>query len=223
MKRLILSIALLTLCAFCTSAQAGVTYSFTNITNNNTANAAIGEAQLFVDVGDAGGGYVSFIFRNTGPEASFISDIYFKDGSLLGIAGLQDVDDNFGGAYGDPNVDFSPGAGPILPGGGSEWKVTNGFIVDSASPDSDGSNKDGVDPGEWLGIFFGLQPGRTFNNVIEDLASTELQIGIHVQGFDIEGGSESFVNNGVIPAPGAILLGSIGVCLVGWLRRRRAL
>ena len=47
------------------SAASAVTLGFSNITGNNATDAAIGEAQLSVDVTDAGGGLVDFKFNNT--------------------------------------------------------------------------------------------------------------------------------------------------------------
>ena len=219
MKKLISATVVIVLTMFCAAAQANVTYSFQHIAEvgdgpAELANGAIGEAQMFVNVSDPGGNQVLFTFTNTGPFASSITDIYFDDANLL--AAIASIDDSL------PGVSFSNPAVPSnLPGANNlaiPFVTTAGLSVDSDPPPM----PNGVNPGEFLGVTFGLESGRNFGSVIEDLASGNLRIGIHVQGFE-NGGSEAFVNNGVIPAPGAISLVGLGVVVVGWLRARKTL
>ena len=205
------------------SGMAAVTLTFDNITGNNLGDAAIGEAQLSVVVDDPNGtmdlnaDQVLFTFQNAGPDASSITDVYFDDGSLLGIADLIDADDNGG----DPGVDFSEGASPgNLPGGNNanpSFQATAGFTADSDPP----AQPNGVNPGETLGIIFDLQGTQTLADVYDELATGELRIGIHVQGF-ASGGSESFVNNPVPePSQYALLAAGLGLAIV-FRRRQKA-
>jgi hypothetical protein len=129
---------------------------------------------------------------------------------------LIDVDDNGGMA----GVDFSQGASPgNLPSANSadpDFQATAGFLADSDPP----VQPNGVNPGEELGIVFDLQSGGTFADVLSELATGELRIGIHVQGF-AGGGSESLISNSnPIPAPGAFVLASMGLGMLGLWRRR---
>ena len=211
------------------SAQSQAeTYGFRAITNNSVADAAIGEAQLFVDVTDGGNGRVSFLFMNLGPAASSIADIYFDDGALLG-SDMQLFPLTSG-------VDFSQFADPKkLPSGNTvNFNTSAGLSADSNPP----AQPNGVNPGEKLEITFGLKEDVLFSDILEAMAlslanpgvdmTDGLRIGIHVQGF-ADGQSESFVNSDppdwappVVPLPSAAWGGMVLMAGIGVWRLRQA-
>jgi hypothetical protein len=191
-------------------------FGFDNITNNNAGDAAIGESQLSVEVTDAGNNQVLFTFLNSGPAASSIADVYFDDGSLLAFKYLIDADDNGG----DPGVDFSQGASPPnLPGANNAsppFVTSAGLSFDSDPP----AQPNGVNPGESLGILFDIiLAGSAFKDVIDSINTSDLRIGIHVQGF-ASGGSESFVNYPTPEPATMLLLGSGLIGLAGFGRKK---
>lgn len=211
-------------------AAETLTYSFEGLTANNVANVATGEAQLSVEVSNEGVGsnQVKFTFRNAGPKASSITDVYFDDGALLsGIASFSE----------SSGVEFSPGAAPgNLPGGNNAkppFKASAGLKADSDPP----VQPNGVNPGEWLAITFNLKSGMTFQSVLDALElglhlnpnipaddqGVNLRIGVHVQGFQ-GGGSESFLNGppGVVaPEPSTLALALTGIAGLGYAGLRR--
>lgn len=207
------------------------TYGFSSITNNNAGDVAIGEAQLSVDVSDPGAQQVLFTFRNEGPDASSIARIYFDDfGGLLSGIGAIEESDGVSFSHAGQTGARQPGrlgraigpqsAGPpILPGGNEadpSFQVTPGLLA-SADAGRGGVPEHGVNPGEWVEILMNLSDGHVIEDVLAGIHSGALRIGLHVIGF-AGGGSESFV---IVPAPGAALLGLMGLGAAGLKLRKR--
>ena len=82
-------LALLCFVALCAPLAQAEIFGFGCITNNGNGCVALAP-QLTVEVTNPGGGQVLFTFRNAGIIASSIADVYFDDGTLLGIATIID-------------------------------------------------------------------------------------------------------------------------------------
>lgn len=173
------------------------TFTFTySCTNNNPQYFATLLAQMSVVVTDEGSNQVSFTFYNNVGLASSITDVYFDDGALLGIASIAQ---SAGVAF---SQNATPGELPGAHGCNPVFVTTAGFSADSDPP----AEPNGVDAAvEWLKITFNLKTGKTFSDVIGQLLSGVLRIGIHVQGLP-NGGSDSFVSG----PPKAVTLASFG-------------
>lgn len=193
-------------------AFSSTTFSFYRITDDSPDNAGIGEAQFSVEVIEAGENEVDFVFRNGGPAASSICDIYFDNGPL-GTGALQSINSIDNSSDG---VAFSQGATPHnLPGGHSYgFQTTPGLSLDSDSP----VQPNGINPDEYLGVSV---LASSYGDVINQMNHGSLRIGLHVQGF-ADGSSESYLNGiSIIPSPASILLAAAGLGLVKAFRFRK--
>ncbi|MFA5865567.1 MAG: hypothetical protein WC975_12885 [Phycisphaerae bacterium] len=208
--------ALIVLCV--TAPSFADMYGFANITNNGPINVA---SLLSVDVTQRDTTHVGFKFTNG--SSSSICQIYFDDGTLLGISSIENSPT-------PTRVAFSPTAKPNanLPGGSTltpPFEVSTpceSFAADADSPIS----PNGVTSGEWVHIIFSLQLGKTFTDTINALATGDLRIGLHVQSIGTTDFSDSFVNTPPnippVSAPAALVLGGIGLGFIGWVKKRFA-
>ena len=197
--------------AFNTNAA---TYDFSCITANDLTGTACGiaEAQMSVDVNDAGNNQVEFVFNNSGSDLSaFIADIYFYDGPLFGAYTMT----------GSTGVSFSSGATPgHLPAYSPDATVSLIYSADSDVPVA----ANGIQSGEWLSVVFDLQTGITYADIINamNIGSPDgLVVGIHVQGLTdaTPNYSESLIT--AVPVPAALVLfGSGLVGLFGFSRKK---
>ncbi len=209
MRNLVVLIVLGVLIAGVVPSAQGVIVPFDIFTDNGDYSDG-SLVDIFMDVFN-GEGVAKFKFYNSSSTQCSITNIYFDDGSLLGIDSIE----NGSGTSFD-----RPTGGPgNLPGGNlldPDFIADREFNVGADSPPyHNGVNH--IGPGEWVTITFNLTNGGTLGGVLSELVDGRLRVGLHVQGFD-EGSSESLLNQPV-PEPGTICLFGLGALAL--LRNRK--
>lgn len=214
-----------------TSLSHAVTISFDCIEGTVT-NCAFGETNLSATVTDSdpmitvNANQVLFTFFNdtfTMGDDAVVTQIYFDDGSTSVLDDFANTGMMVAGKNGlfETGTDFlttNPPPGPgDLPGGNDPGVL---FSSDFSVGAQASVANNGLTSNDSLAILFDLVMGVSFQDVIDQLASGDLRIGLHVQSFPSDGESGSFVNTPV-PLPAAFwLFGSALVFFGSRLKRR---
>lgn len=218
------ALAAFALCAANGAQAAAATYSFKCVTNISAANCNDGRSTLSMSVTPFGSNQVDFTFKNSTALNSSITEIYFQDGTLLGIASL--LDSGAGVTFsqvGSANPGNLPGGNTATP----PFVATQGFMVDTGNGGPSKGVQNTLDGGaqEFVTIRFNLINNKTYSDTLDALNGplgdgNDLRVGVHLVSYSTNGLSESYIDAVPEPSSYALLLAGLGFIGYTWNRRK---
>lgn len=203
MKKLVFLTCVLWLAMGATTSRANAVYPLEIFTTEGQYYDSP-DLNLYVEVSGADPGQAVFSFYNESSINSAIAQIYFDATSLLGSVYVAEGP---GTSFKQPAVPKNlPGAKLLDP----PFEASDELSIGANAPPP----KDGINPGEWLRFTFELENNGTFEDVIDELNTGTIRIGVHVIGLP-DGSSGSAV---AVPEPATIIL--LG-CGVAWIVIRK--
>ena len=204
---------------------------------NNSPYVSYPGLHYTVQVSDSGvnSGQARFTIRNeSATGSSFIDEVYFDDGWLLGISrvesppGVDFEQDTYSDQVKPPNLPAGNELDPpfvtsTYEDGSGYWKkkVWHAYYAKMAAEADPPTRGNVINNGQYVDIVFDLTTGHTVADVIDTMSDGTLRVGVHIQSLPhVSCASDSASAVSVIPTPAAVVLGLIGLGTLGVWRRR---